>query len=496
MKKYVCIHGHFYQPPRENAWSGEIDLQPSAFPFHDWNERIHAECYEPNATAKIHIYNSQGEDFSAEVNNYENISFNFGPTLLHWMKRHANSTYQKILEADAKSCAVKNGHGNAIAQVYNHIIMPLANERDKETQILWGIEDFNFHFGRYPEGMWLAETAVDTQTLELLSKHNIKFTILSPRQAKAFRKEGEKDWKTITSQDDFSTNIPYLYKLPSGNTITLFFYNGYLAQDVAFNQLLNDGYNFYKRIISAQADKESTELIHVATDGETYGHHHRYGEMGLSACIYFAERYGQVAITNYAEFLAQNPPQQEIQIYENSSWSCVHGVERWRSDCGCSDGSNGFHQKWRAPLRTALDWLRDSLSEYFEEEMKKYSTDVWQLRNAFIQVILGTETPVSFMRKYFGELNHTEMEKILALLEMQKFTQLMYTSCAWFFDDVSRIETKQVLQYAKRAIEIAELISDKNYENKFLELLTLAPSNIEKYKTAAGVYLSVFQNSD
>ncbi|MFN0274239.1 MAG: DUF3536 domain-containing protein [Chitinophagales bacterium] len=496
MKKFICIHGHFYQPPRENAWTDEIDLQHSAFPFRDWNERINTECYEANAKAKIHIFHANEPEFTTDVNNYEKISFNFGPTLLHWMKKHAKATYKKIIDADKISCKEKNGHGNAIAQVYNHIIMPLANDRDKQTQVIWGIQDFVSHFGRYPEGMWLAETAVDTATLEILAGHNIAFTILSPRQAKAYRESRDKNWVNISAQQDFNTNVPYLCKLPSGKSISLFFYNGELAQDVAFNRLLSDGHNFYKRIITSHVFDDSIELTHIATDGETYGHHHRYGEMGLAACIYFAEYYKNVSITNYAEFLAGNPPQQEVLIHENSSWSCVHGVERWRNDCGCSDGEGGkFKQQWRAPLRKALDWLRDELGALYEKEISKYHGNAWELRDKYIEVILKKTSQNEFISKYIGKIKNEEGEKISTLLEMQKYAQLMYTSCAWFFDEVSRIETKQVLQYAKRAIEIAEIISLKKFEGKFLELLELAPSNVEKYKTAAEVYKSTFNKN-
>ncbi|HMP99623.1 MAG TPA: glycoside hydrolase, partial [Cyclobacteriaceae bacterium] len=335
MNKYICIHGHFYQPPRENAWLEEIEVQDSAHPYHDWNQRINAECYAPNTASRIL---SEHSVISQIVNNYSRISFNFGPTLLSWMERFDKETYQAIIEADRESRNLFSGHGSAMAQVYNHMIMPLANRADRETQVIWGIKDFQHRFGRYPEGMWLAETAVDTETLEILAEHKIKFTLLAPRQAKAFRKIGEENWDYLDTAG-INTDRAYLVNLPSGKKIAVFFYNGGISQEVAFNGLLNDGKQFAKRMIGAIRKEEAEpQLVNIATDGESYGHHHKHGDMALAYCIDENIREKSVSITNYAEFLEKFPPTYEAQIFENSSWSCVHGVERWRADCGCNSG--------------------------------------------------------------------------------------------------------------------------------------------------------------
>ena len=332
-KKFICIHGHFYQPPRENAWLEVIEVQDSAHPYHDWNERISAECYGPNAASRI--LSSNNSIIKNILNNYTRISFNFGPTLLSWMEMYDKETYDAILEADKESVDRFSGHGSAIAQVYNHIIMPLANRKDKETQVIWGIRDFTYRFKREPEGMWLAETAVDTETLEILAEQNIKFTILAPRQAKSVRKIGDANW---TSVNDHSVDIkrPYFIKLPSGKSITVFFYNGDVSQSVAFNGLLNDGKRFAKSLIDLfDKDRDEPQLAHIATDGETYGHHHKHGEMALAYSLDYIEKNKNADLTNYAEFIHKFPATWEAEIHENSSWSCVHGVERWRSNCGC-----------------------------------------------------------------------------------------------------------------------------------------------------------------
>ncbi|MBK7569730.1 MAG: DUF3536 domain-containing protein [Bacteroidetes bacterium] len=490
MKKYICIHGHFYQPPRENAWLEAIEKQESASPYHDWNERISAECYGPNGASRM--LNEEQKIINI-VNNYTNISYNFGPTLLSWLEKHDPDAYHNIIIADVLSRQKHNGHGNAIAQVYNHIIMPLASTRDKETQILWGISDFTKRFQRAPEGMWLAETAVDTETLELLAQNNIRFTILAPRQAKAFRNSNELVWNEITNTDTFDTGVPYLYKLPSGRTINLFFYNGKISRDVAFNGLLNSGKLFSDSLLNAiDHSKSEPHLIHIATDGESYGHHHYRGDMALAACIYNLQHTEDVVITNYGEFLDLFPPQQEIQIVENSSWSCVHGVERWRTNCGCTDGGHPeYHQKWRAPLRNALNWLKDQVDIIFEKEVSFITPNPWQLRNKYIELVLNRNENViePFFEKYCViKVSEEQKVKLVRLLEMQRHAMLMFTSCGWFFDEISRIETKQILQYADRVIQIAEHETSIRLYEDFLQLLSLAPTNLEIYKNAGELY--------
>jgi alpha-amylase/alpha-mannosidase (GH57 family) len=390
MDKYICIHGHFYQPPRENPWLEDIELQDLAYPYHDWNERITEECYRQNAASRILGPDRKIIDI---VNNYSNISFNFGPTLLSWLELCAPDTYQKILEADRQSRENFSGHGCAIAQAYNHVILPLASTRDKHTQIIWAIRDFQKRFQRDPEGMWLPETAVDVPTLEALAEHGMKFTILAPRQAKRVRKIGAKRWNEI-SESDLDTTIPYLCNLPSGKQIALFFYHGRTSHEVAYGGLLHSGENFAARLLeSFPENNEPAHLIHIATDGESFGHHHRHGDMALAYCVHHIATNNLAKITIYGEYLEKFPPTYEVEIWENTSWSCVHGIERWKSNCGCcADQSRRGQQQWRAPLREALDWLRDKLAACYREKMSHYHGDPWQLRNEYVAVINDRST--------------------------------------------------------------------------------------------------------
>jgi alpha-amylase/alpha-mannosidase (GH57 family) len=486
LEKYICIHGHFYQPPRENAWLEVIEVQDSAHPYHDWNERISAECYGPNGASRIL---NEGGVIKNIINNYSKISFNYGATLLSWMQENDRETYDAILEADRESIKNFGGHGSAIAQVYNHIILPLANKRDKETQITWGIRDFIHRFGRLPEGMWLAETAVDIESLELLAKHGIKFTILAPRQAKSIRKIGELMWTGVTTES-IDTRRPYTCKLPSGKSIALFFYDGQIAQGVAFDGLLYDGMKFADRLVNSFNEKsDGPQLVHIATDGETYGHHHKHGDMALAFCLDYIERNTRFNLTNYAEFLAKQPPVYEAEIHENSSWSCVHGVERWRNDCGCNSGGKPtWHQKWRKPLRESLDWLRDELATIFEREASKVLKDPWKAREDYINVIL--ERNDDTIRKFLKEhcLKDVEQNHVLRLMEVQRNAMLMYTSCGWFFDEISGIETTQIMQYACRAIQLVSQISETNLEEEFLHRLETAPSNVPSLENGAQIY--------
>ncbi len=485
MEKFVCIHGHFYQPPRENAWLEVIEVQDSAHPYHDWNERISAECYAPNAASRI-LENGVIKNI---VNNYSQISFNFGPTLLSWMQENDRDTYESILEADEVSSKRFGGHGSAMAQVYNHIIMPLATREEKETQILWGIRDFEFRYNRRPEGMWLAETAVDTESLELLAEHKIKFTVLAPRQAKAFRKIDAAEWHEV-SKVGINTKRSYLINLPSGNSIIVFFYDGDASQSVAFNGLLNDGEKFANSLLGAvNMSNDEPELVNIATDGETYGHHHKHGDMALAFCLDSIERAKSIRITNYAEYSAMYPPQHEASIHENSSWSCVHGVERWKSDCGCNSGAKPqWHQKWRKPLREALDWLRNESFRLYREEASQVLKDPLKARNEYINVILNRneDTIRKFLKDHCQKV--VSPNKVFRMMEAQRNTMLMYTSCGWFFDEVSGIETIQILQYACRAIQLLNQTSGSDLEAEFISRLELVPSNVPSLENAANVY--------
>ncbi len=488
MDRYICIHSHFYQPPRENPWLETVERQESAYPYHDWNERITAECYGPNCASRILDDNGRIREI---VNNYSKISFNFGPTLLSWMKEKDPQDYRCILESDRQSQSRFSGHGSALAQAYNHSIMALANSRDKYTQVLWGIRDFERRFGRFPEGMWLPETAVDLETLDLLAEQGIKFTILAPRQAGRTRKIGGRSWKDV-SGGRIDPSRAYLAKLPSGRKINLFFYDGPISQAVAFEKLLNSGEQFASRLESGFSDVRNwPQLVHIATDGETYGHHHRHGEMALSYALHHIESKGFAKLTNYGEFLEKFPPTHEVQIIENTSWSCTHGVERWRSNCGCNSGHPGWNQEWRGPLRAALDYLRDAAAPLFERHAGELLRDPWAARNDYINVILD-RSPASlwiFFEKHSQrELTAAETVKALKLLEMQRHALLMYTSCGWFFDEISGIETLQVLQYAARVIQLAAVTTEVNPEPEFLKLLAHAKSNIPELGDGARIY--------
>lgn len=488
MNKHICIHGHFYQPPRENPWLEAIEQQDSAYPYHDWNERITAECYAPNSLARI--LGPYGK-ITNIINNYTNISFNFGPTLLSWMEKSDKETYQAILNADKESQRNFSGHGSALAQCYNHIIMPLANPRDKYTQVLWGIKDFEYRFGRKPEGMWLPETAVDLETLDILSEQGIKFTILAPRQAKRTRKFDDKRWKNA-SDGEIDPRYPYQCNLPSGRTIVLFFYDGPISQEVAFEKILMKGEYLADRILDVFNSSEEDQLVHIATDGETYGHHQQKADMALAYCINYIREKNLARITIYGEYLEHHPVQHEVEIHENSSWSCVHGVERWKNNCGCNSGMHWtWNQGWRAPLRGALDWLRDNAIQIYEAQMKAFVKDPWQIRNEYIDVILNrTEGNISSFlnRNAIDNLSPQERVKVLQLLELQRHAMLMYTSCGWFFDEVSGIETVQILQYASRVLQLVKETTDMQLEETFVNLLEKVPSNIAKYQSAKYVY--------
>jgi alpha-amylase/alpha-mannosidase (GH57 family) len=488
MERYICIHGHFYQPPRENPWLEVIESQDSAYPYHDWNERITAECYEPNGAARI----LGGNDLIVRlVNNYEKVSFNFGPTLLAWMEEKAPRVYETILAADRESIHRFSGHGSAIAQAYNHIIMPLANRRDKVTQVRWGISDFEHRFARKPEGMWLPETAVDVETLDILAEQGIKFTILAPSQAHRIRSPGSR-WKSV-SGGKIDPTRPYLLELPSGRSIHLFFYDGPISRSVAFEGLLQRGERFAHRLVGAFSDsREWPQLVHVATDGETYGHHQQFGDMALAYALQYIEDNKLARLTNYGEYLDRHPPDHLAEVFEESAWSCVHGVERWRSDCGCHTGGQaGWNQAWRRPLREAFDWLRGETATRYEQKCSEYLMDPWSARDDYIQVVLdrSRENVEGFFGKHARcDLSRGDKTTVLKLLELQRQSMLMYTSCGWFFNDLSGIETVQVIRYAGRALQLAQNLFHNDLETKFLELLEQAKSNLPERGDGRRIY--------
>lgn len=488
-ERYVCIHGHFYQPPRENPWLETIELQDSASPYHDWNERIAVECYAPNACARL--LDGEGR-IERLVNNYLRISFNIGPTLLSWLEQNAAETYAAILAADAESLRRYAGHGCAIAQAYNHLILPLANRRDKETQVIWGIRDFERRFGRRPEGMWLPETAVDVETLEVLAAHGVRYTILSPYQAQRVREIAGGDWRDVDG-GRIDPTCAYQAKLPGNKQIALFFYDGPISRAVAFERLLEDGVGFAGRLLSGFSDdRQEPQLMHIATDGESYGHHHAHGEMALASALQHIDSNGHARLTNYGEFLELHPPKIEVEIIERTAWSCVHGLGRWERDCGCNSGGRpGWNQAWRQPLRSALDWLRDEVAPRFEQAAGALLKDPWAARNDYIDVLLdpAPESVNGFLRRHARAAPTPDGKpRLLQLMELQRHALLMYTSCGWFFDELSGIETTQVMQYAARVAQLARELFEADPEPGFLERLAAAGSNIAENGDGRRVY--------
>jgi len=508
--RFVCVHGHFYQPPRENPWLETVEVQESAAPYHDWNDRITAECYAPNGASRIQ---NRRNEIVRILNNYARMSFNFGPTLLSWLEDKAPRTYRMILDADRASAARFGGHGSAVAQVYNHIIMPLANERDAVTQIRWGIADFMHRFGRKPEGMWLSETAVNRFVLDLMAREGILYTILAPSQCAQVRplsrpgdprsdnrSDSRSDNWIDTSNADVDPTQPYLIKLDEGRSIAVFFYDGPASRAIAFEGLLDSGEKFAGRLLAsfrpALAPGHPAQLSHVATDGESYGHHHKHGEMALSFAMHYIEDKSLATLTNYGEFLERFPPTCEAEVVENTSWSCAHGVERWRSDCGCNGGRQGWNQLWRKPLRDALDFLRDATAPLAEKAAEGHLRDLWEARDAYIQVLLD-RSPESIERFFAAHalrpLTPAERIMILELMELQRHAQLMYTSCGWFFDEISGIETVQIIAYAGRVLQLAALLfgeQGRALEGEFLRILAEAKPNVPDLKDGAAVYTS------
>ncbi len=489
-KKYICIHGHFYQPPRENPWLGIIEKERSAFPHHNWNLRILNECYGPNSASPVLSADGRIETL---INNYSLISFNFGPTLLSWLEKNAVRTYQAVLEADRASIAGRSGHGNAVAQVYNHVIMPLASGRDKRTQILWGVEDFIHRFKRKPEGLWLAEAAADDDTLEALCANGIKFTVLGNKQALKCRPIGSDNWQV---DGNFDTTRPYRWfsKQQKGRFIDLFFYHGPLAQAVDFGDFLSfleDPEKFSGSLFKLFTDRPGPQLASTATDGEFFGHHCAKGAQTLTEVLRKAEKEKTASITNYGEFLEKYPPSFEIEIVSPSSWSCNHGVDRWKDDCGCRCYNNpSWNQKWRKTLREAFNWLALETDKLYEDKAKAFFSSPWRTRDEYIHCML--ERGQMGMRKFlstmsFKHLSQSETRDAFKLLEMQKNRMLMFTSCGWFFDDISGLEPVQIMKYAARSMELASGFGAQ-FEDELLAQLENAKSNLSEFSDGKNVY--------
>ena len=485
----LIIHGHFYQPPRENPWTGIVEVQPSAAPFHDWNERIQAECYGPNSAVKIVDPANGGERV---VNNYERLSFNFGPTLLSWLEQNHTETYDRIIEADRRSVSQHGGHGNAIAQAYGHAILPLCNERDLRTQIRWGVADFRQRFKRAPEALWLPETAGNDRVMSALIEAGLRFVILAPHQAARIRRTGETEWVTVNEQT-INTSVAYRYSHPdkSERSISVFFYDGPTSRAIAFEGLLKSSRELVDRL-----SVPNVEMVNLATDGETYGHHFKFGDICLAYALEVEAPARGFRITNYGEYLDEHPPAFEVEISngplgEGTSWSCPHGVGRWIRDCGCHTGGEaGWNQSWRAPLRLALDFLRDEVAPHFEATRGRLFLDPWQARDDSITLILdpnhGRE---QFVHDHAErEQPREELWRALTYLEMQRMLLLMYTSCGWFFNDISGIETIQILKYAGRAIDLMAQLELPSASERFLEILAKAESNRPEMGNGADIY--------
>ena len=477
-ERFICIHGHFYQPPRENPWLDAVERQESAFPHHDWNERITAECYAPNTAARILDGRNRIVDI---VNNFARISFNVGPTLARWLDEKHPSVSRAIRAADEESRRRFSGHGSAIAQAYHHTILPLADRRDRRTEILWGLADFEKRFGRKAEGMWLPETASDLDTLEELARSGLAFTILAPHQAVRFRRIGVAPW-TDVSGSRIDPRRAYRVSLPSGRSLALFFYDGAISRAVAFEELLREGEDFAGRLLGAFSDdSRDAQLVHLATDGETYGHHHRFGDMALAAALAKIDSGGGARLTNYGEFLERHPPEHEVEVVAATSWSCAHGIERWRADCGCSTGARpGWNQAWRPPLRESLDWLGGEIAPRFEARGREFFADPWSVRDeaeAFASAERFEQRQAFVAAHAARRLTGAETVSAMMLLELAHNALRMFTSCGWFFDDVSGIESGQILQYAARALELSRRLFGVDLEAPFLQRLSKARSN-------------------
>ena len=513
MERFLCIHGHFYQPSRQNPWLGAIDIQPAAFPYHDWNARINAECYMVNTGANILDKDGRICDI---FNNYSRMSFNFGPSLLAWIKANDRDTYDSIIEADIESRKKFCGHGGAIAQIYNHIIMPLSSYRDRLLQIKWAIKDFCTNFGRFPEGIWLSETAVDMQTLELLALAGLKFTVLSPNQAQSVRKIGQAAWTEVL-HGRINTRMPYTCRLSGGNEISIFFYDDFLSNMVSFGNLLENGEAFAAKIAGlARTEQELPEIITIASDGETYGHHHRFGEMALAYCLKNIESKDDCRLTVFGEYLEKYPPVYEARIIENTSWSCSHGIKRWKSNCSCGTYTDGhgrkWNQKWRKPLRDAITWLSGKNTCIFDSLTGPVSLaqgqgqNMPQLLNVPGTLLIDSyldfssdaqrgAVPSDKYRRYIephikeNRESETKPDIILGLLEAYRNSMLMQSSDGWFFDDISRIESVQILRYAARVIDLLEDISGESLEPGFLEILDRAKSNKKEEGSGRDIYL-------
>jgi hypothetical protein len=488
----VVLHAHFYQPPRDNPWTERVEREPSAAPFHDWNERIASECYAANAHARVFGAGGRIVDI---VNNYEWLSFNIGPTLFAWLERHDPETYRRIIEADKRSAAVHAGHGNAIAQAYNHAILPLCNERDRRTQIRWGIADFVHRFGRVPEAMWLPETACNVATATALAEHGMRYVILAPRQAARVKLRGS-SWKDV-SDGSIDPRRPYRLSLPGGRSIVCFFYDGPAAHAFSFEAALDTSRSLADRLVAAASSSFGRgQLVNVATDGETYGHHKRFADRALAYFVWHEAMARGLELTNYAAFLDGVAVDDEVELAagpdgQGTAWSCAHGLGRWSRDCGCNSAHRaGWSQAWRTPLRAAFDRLRDHAAKVFEEAVGDVLRDPWEARDAYIEVVLDPTSRArdAFLKRHaLREVSGSARTRVWELLEAQRMFQLMYTSCGWFFDDLAGLETVQVMKYAVMGAQLVERATGRLSLPLLLEGLAQARSNVPEQGSGADI---------
>ncbi len=463
-KRFACVHGHFYQPPRENPWTGAVERQSSAGRDHDWNARIARECYVPNGEARV----VDGAGVITDiVDNYASMSFNFGPTLLAWLEKAQPAAYARLIESDKDSLARLDGHGNAIAQAFHHAILPLASSRDRDTEIRWGLADFRKRYSREAEGLWLPECAADDATLAAVADHGVKFVILEPHQADAVRPLSGGAWKNAS--DSLRAGVAYQWS-DGTRRLAVFFYDGPLSRAVAFERARSDSRAFAARVAARVPPVAAAGLALLATDGESYGHHESFAEMGLAHFLRYALPETGVEPVNLGRWLAQHPPRHEVRLRPGgTSWSCAHGIERWRSACGCG-AVDGASLEWRAPLRAALESLRDRFDALYLKEAAGLLTDPWAARDAYISVALDRSeaNTAKFLAAHAPSARDAASKvKALTLLELQRHSLMMFTSCGWFFDSLSRLEPVQVLLYAARGLELARALG-ADYEADFV----------------------------
>ncbi|MBI4840529.1 MAG: DUF3536 domain-containing protein [candidate division NC10 bacterium] len=501
-RRLLVVHGHFYQPPRENPWTGRVDRQSSAFPFHDWNERIHAQCYAPNAFSRILTGSGEIERL---VNNYEHFSFNVGPTLLAWLDEHHPETVRGIVTADAASCARLEGCGNAMAQAHGHIILPLADDFDLKTQLRWGRADFEHRFGRAPAGIWLPETAIDARTADAVMDAGFTFVMLSPHQARRIRPLAGGAWTDVAG-GALAPWRPCFLRRHHGDDresgLLVLFYNDELSRSVAFEGLLKSADKFSHRVQAsfAHAPSEDAAVI-VSTDGESYGHHEPFGDMCLAALTRLKLPEAGIAVVNAEWVVRHLQPKFEVELKPGddglgTAWSCAHGLGRWTRDCGCHSGSGpGWNQRWRTPLREGLEELSRDLKRAYYSFACRYFRDPWAARDRYIQVILESHSAPARERFLGEELKKEASEstrrELLLLLESQRHAMAMFTSCGWFFDDISGLEPVQNLRYAARAIELAGDHSKAKLHDQLRSHLRRAVSNIPENRDGEHIYTSM-----